>query len=83
MNFLQCINREITARESYKFLKNEKGKKKDSFSKKSLHSGGKLSHTQKCVKWCSGYHYCTTSFRFCAGSNPACGVSEIQDGKDL
>ena len=25
--FLQCINREITARESYEFLKNEKGKK--------------------------------------------------------
>ena len=28
-------------------------------------------------------HYCTTSFRFCAGSNPACGVSEIRDGEDL
>ena len=22
-------------------------------------------------------------FRLCAGSNPACGVSEIRDGKDL
>ena len=36
--------------------------------------------------WCSGYQYCTTSFnqawlRFCAGSNPACGMSEICDGK--
>ena len=29
--FLQCINREISARESYEFLKNEKGKKEDSF----------------------------------------------------
>ena len=38
--------------------------------------------------WCSGYHYCTTSLkkawiRFCAGSNPAHGVSEIRDGEEL
>ena len=57
------------------------------------------------AQWCSGYHYCTTSFykcrrgvvvittaqlhstkpelRFCAGSNPARGVSEIRVGEDL
>ena len=47
--------------------------------------------------WCSGYHYCrgvvviTTAqlhstkpdLRFCAGSNPPRGVSEIRDGEDL
>ena len=38
--------------------------------------------------WCSGYHYCTTSFikawiSFCAGSNPARGVSDIRNGEDL
>ena len=38
--------------------------------------------------WCSGYHCCTTSFnkawiRFCAGSYPARGVSEIRYGEDL
>ena len=39
------------------------------------------------VPWCSHYHHCTSSFnpelRFCAGSNPARGVSEIRDGEDL
>ena len=39
-------------------------------------------------KWYSGYHYCTTSFnkpelRFCAGSRPARGVSEIRNGENL
>ena len=29
--FLQCINREITTRETYRFLKNEKDKKEHSF----------------------------------------------------
>ena len=33
--------------------------------------------------WCSGYHHCATLFRFCAGSNPARGVSKIGDGEDL
>ena len=47
--FLQCINREISARESYEFWKNGKGKKEDSFSNSSLHSAGKLSHTRKCL----------------------------------
>ena len=31
--FLQCIDQEITSKERYEFLKNEKGKKEDSFSK--------------------------------------------------
>ena len=40
------------------------------------------------MPWCSGYHYCTTLFikpelRLCAGSNLACGMSEIRDGVDL
>ena len=47
--FLQWINREITARESYKFLKNEKGKKEDIFSNSPLHSAGKVLHTRKCL----------------------------------
>ena len=39
-------------------------------------------------RWCSGYHYCTVhskkpELRFCAVSNPAHGVLEIQDGEDL
>ena len=50
--FSQCINREITARESYKFLKNE-----DSFSNSSLHSAGKLSHTRKCLFCYKTDHY--------------------------
>ena len=33
------------------------------------------------VPWCSGYHYCTTSFG--TGSNPAHGMSGIHDGEDL
>ena len=37
---------------------------------------------------CSGYHHCTTSLtkpelRFCAGLDPARGMSEIRDGEDL
>ena len=37
---------------------------------------------------CSGYDYCTLhsikpELRFCEGSNPARGVSEIRDGEDL
>ena len=28
-------------------------------------------------------HSTNPEFRFCAGSNPACGVSEIRDGEDL
>ena len=34
---------------------------------------------------CSGYHYCTTKseLRFCAGSSPDCGVSEIRDNEDF
>ena len=28
-------------------------------------------------------HSTKPELRFCAGSNPACGVSEIQDGEDL
>ena len=55
--FSQCINREITARESYEFLKNEKGKKEDSFSNSSLHSAGKLSHTRKCLFCYKADHY--------------------------
>ena len=46
--FLQCINREKTARKSYEYLKNEKGKKEDSFSNSSLNCAGKLSHTRIC-----------------------------------
>ena len=38
--------------------------------------------------WCSGHQYCTTysakpELRFHAGLNPARGVLEIHDGKDL
>ena len=55
--FLQCINREITARESYEFLKNEKGKKEESFSNSSLLSAGKLSHTRKCLFCYKTDHY--------------------------
>ena len=40
--------------------------------------------------WCRGgivttaqLHSTKTELRFCAGSNPACGVSEIRDGEDL
>ena len=49
-------------------------------------------HTHTFVaQWCSGYHYITIAqlhltkpeSRFCAGSNPARGVSEIRDGEDL
>ena len=44
----------------------------------SLELGGNL------APWISGFHYCTTSqLRFCAGSNPARGGSEIHDGEDL
>ena len=49
------------------------------------------------VPWCSGYqwrrgvvvittaqlHSTKPEFRFCAGSNPASGVSEICNGEDL
>ena len=28
-------------------------------------------------------HSTKPELRFCAGSNPACGVSEIRDGEDL
>ena len=28
-------------------------------------------------------HSTKLELRFCAGSNPACGVSEIRDGEDL
>ena len=28
-------------------------------------------------------HSAKPQLRFCAGSNPACGVSEIRDGEDL
>ena len=45
--FLQSLNREITARKSYEFLNDEKGKKEDSFSNSSLHSAGKLSYKRK------------------------------------
>ena len=37
--------------------------------------------------WCSGYHLQLHStnpeLSFCAGSNPARGVSEIRDGEDF
>ena len=41
--------------------------------------------------WCRGVVVITTAqlhstnpeLRFCAGSNPACGMSEIRDGEDL
>ena len=46
-----------------------------------------LKKMQILTPWCSGYHYCTTSteleLRFCAGSYPARGVSEIRDGEGL
>ena len=43
------------------------------------------------LRWCSGVVVITTAqlhatkpeLRFCAGSNPARGVSEIRDGEDL
>ena len=40
------------------------------------------------VPWCSGYHTAQLhstkpELRFCVGSNPARGVSEIRDGEDL
>ena len=36
------------------------------------------------VTWCSAQLHSTKSeLRFCAGSNPACGVSEIRDGEEL
>ena len=60
--FLQYINREITARESYEFLKNEKGKKEDSFTNSSLHSVGKLSHTRKCLFCYKTDHYTQQTF---------------------
>ena len=40
-----------------------------------------------CTPWCSGYHYCTASsstkpeLRFCIGSKPARGMSEIRDAR--
>ena len=55
--FLQYINREITAREKYEFLKNEKGKKEGSFAISSLQSAGKLSHTRKCLFCYKTDHY--------------------------
>ena len=45
----------------------------------------------KLAPWCSGYHYLSLlsgnhstnpELRFCTGSNPARGVSEIPDGED-
>ena len=45
--FLQCINREIIVRESYKFLKNEKSKKGGSLLNNSFPSAGKLSHKRQ------------------------------------
>ena len=44
-------------RESYTFLKNEKGKKEDRFSNSSLHSAGKLSHTRKWLFCYKTDHY--------------------------
>ena len=44
-------------RESCEFLKNEKGKKEESFSNSSLHSAGKLSHTRKCLFCYKTDHY--------------------------
>ena len=38
-------------------MKNEKGKKEDSFSNSSLHSAGKLSHTRKCLFCYKTDHY--------------------------
>ena len=43
------------------------------------------------IMWCRGVVVITTAqlhstkpeLRFCAGSNPFCGVSEICDGEDL
>ena len=29
------------------------------------------------------FHSTMPELRFCAGSNPVCGMSEIQDGEDL
>ena len=36
-----------------------------------------------CVITTAQLHSTKPAFRFCAGSNPACGMSEIQDGDDL
>ena len=38
--------------------------------------------------WCSGFttvqfHLTKLELKFCTGLNPACGVSEIQDGEYL
>ena len=46
----------------------------------------KLLDCRSVTPWCSGYHYCKlhsakSKLRFCAGSNPAGGVSEIRDGE--
>ena len=35
------------------------------------------------VVWHPQLHSTRPELRFCAGSNPACGVSEIHDGEDL
>ena len=43
------------------------------------------------IVWCSGYNTIPHNFiqqkrlnsRFCAGSNPACGMSDIGNGEDL
>ena len=48
-------------------------------------------HTNDCLRWCSVVMVITTAqlhsakceLWFCAGSNPACVVSEIRDGEDL
>ena len=47
------------------FLKNEKGRKEDSFSNSLLHSAGKLSHTKKSLFSYKTGHYsdqCQTVF---------------------
>ena len=49
------------------------------------------SDAQMHLSWCRGVVVITTAqlhstkpeLRFCAGSNPACDVSEIRDGEDI
>ena len=63
----------------------------ESFSSRNkLHSAFVIdSKTSNVALWCSGYitaaqlHSAKSEFRFCAGSNPVRGMSEIHGGEDL
>ena len=48
-----------------------------------LLSSNKMIHCGVVVITTAQLYSTKPELRFCAGSNPACGVSEIQDGEDL